>query len=132
MPGANGRRMRLKKDGEILAGIQSKTVTRNNEEVNVTADDDGGFRTLLDDPGTRSIDISFEGTTRDNVLRELVMTGTSAMLEDITVEYENGDELECDFFIANLEETGAHDEDIEFSGELHSSGEWTFTPSTPE
>jgi predicted secreted protein len=124
-----GREFLLKKDGVVLcAGVQNKSVTINNEPVDITSDDDAGWRTLLETVGLRSIDISFSGVTKDTSLKDLVLSATGAMIEDVTIEYPDGSEIEGDFFFASLGESGEHNGAVLFDASLNSSGEMTYTP----
>jgi predicted secreted protein len=107
----------------------SKTFTVGGEPVDITSDDDGGYRTLLAEAGVKTLDISFEGVTKNNDLRSAILTGLDLMLTDISLEFPNGDTIAVDFFFTSLEETGAHNDAVKFSGSMQSSGEWTYTPA---
>jgi predicted secreted protein len=132
--GAASRDLLIKKGATRLAGINSKTITCASEPIDITTDEDGGFRLLLDKAGTETLDISFSGITKDTVLRGLILTGGSKMLNDITIEYPpvggqtTGDSITGDFYLSGVNETGGgSDGAIEFDGTLMSSGEWTYT-----
>lgn len=127
MPAAKGRSMLVKKAATVIAGVRTKGVAFNGEAIDTTTDDDSGYRTLLTDAGTQSIDLSIEGITKDDTLRALVLAGGSLMLADITITYPDGAILAGDFFLNSLEETGTYNEAITFSGKLQSSGAWTYT-----
>lgn len=130
MAANKGRDLLIKKGSATLAGIRTKTISAAGEPIDITSDDDNGFRTLLACPGNRSLDISFDGITKDAVLRSVVLTGgDDYLLEDITVEYPNGDTISGSFFLTNVDETGAYNDAITFSGSLQSSGQWTYTPA---
>jgi predicted secreted protein len=127
MAAAKGRSLLIKKGSTVLAGMRTKGVAINGEPIDITSDDDSGYRTLLSDVGTLSVDLSIEGITKDDTLKALILAGgTSLMLTDITVEYPDGKTLDGDFFLASLEETGAYNEAVTFSGSLQSSGAWTY------
>lgn len=126
MAAAKGRDLLVKQGSTVIAGIRTKGVSVNGEPIDVTTDDDAGYRTLLADAGTYSIDLSIEGVTKDDTLRALIMAGGSLMLTDITVEYPDGHTLAGNFFLASLEETGTYNEAVTFSGSLQSSGTWTY------
>jgi predicted secreted protein len=54
--------------GVPVIGVRTKTITLNNEAIDITSDDDNGFRTLLnDDPAERSIDFTAEGISLSSV-----------------------------------------------------------------
>lgn len=126
-----GRNLKLKIDGTAIAGVRTKSLSINREAIDITSDDDDGFRTLLSEAGQMSLDISFDGITKNATLRAAIMTSTDIELSDLEIEYPNGDEIDGTFMLTNLEENGTYNDAIQFSGTLQSSGEWTFTPDTP-
>lgn len=123
-----GRNFTIDKAGTAIAGVRTKTVTFNGEPIDVTTDDDSGFRTLLATVGQKSIDMSVEGITKDDTLRQAALSGSSLLLTDVTVSYANGDALSGDFFLNSLEETGTYNDAITFTASLQSSGTFTYTP----
>ena len=132
--GAASRDLLIKKGATRLMGINSKSIDVANEPIDITTDEDNGFRLLLEQAGTKTLDISFGGIAKDNEIRQLVMTGGSKLYSDITIEYPpigtqtSGDSISGDFWLGNLSESGGgSDGAIEFSGNLVSSGEWTYT-----
>ena len=129
MPANVGRNLKIKRGGTVIAAVRNKTISVAGEPIDITSDDDDGYRTLLSVAGQRSIDMSVEGVTKDSILRTAMLSGTSLMLTDITVEWPNGDGLSGDFFLNSLEESGAYNDAVTFSGSLQSSGEYTFTPA---
>lgn len=129
MAASAGRELLIKKGVSVIAGVRTKTVTINGEPIDITSDDDSGFRTLLGDAGTRSIDLSVEGVTKDAVLRAIVAGSSSQLLTDISVEYPNGDTIEGDFYLVNIEESGEYQDALTFSASLQSSGPFVYTPA---
>lgn len=128
MAAGKGRSFQVKKSGTVIAGVKNKGVTVNNEPVDITSDDDSGFRTLLADTAVSSMDISVDGVTKDTTLRTVIMAGgTSVYLTDITLEYPNGDTITGDFYLASLEESGETKDAVNFSASLQSSGQFTYT-----
>lgn len=128
------RDLLIKKGSTRLAGINSKSIAVAKEAIDITTDEDNGFRTLAEEAGTKTLDISFSGVTKDAVLRGLIMTGGSQLYTDLTIEYPplgsqtTGDSITGDFYLNGLTENGGgSDGAIEFDGTLQSSGEWTFT-----
>ena len=130
MAAAKGRELLVKRGSSVIAGIRTKGVAFNGEAIDVTTDDDSGYRTMLNDAGTYSVDLSIEGITKDNDLRSVVMAAGSLMLTDISIEYPNGDELSGNFFLTSLEESGTYNDAVTFSGSLQSSGTFTFTAAS--
>ena len=125
-----GRNFKINRGSTVIAGVRSKGAAFNGEPVDVTSDDDAGFRTLLNDVGVESIDLSVEGVTKDNDLRSAALSGTSLMLTDVNLEWPNGDTLSGNFFLSSLEETGPTQDAVTFSATLQSSGEWTYTAAS--
>lgn len=56
-----------------LGALKSKSVTINNEPIDITTDDDAGYRTLLADASSmRSADLKLSGLLKDRVFLEYV------------------------------------------------------------
>jgi predicted secreted protein len=125
-----GRNLVLKKNSVVLAGIRSKSVTVGVDNVDVTTDDDLGFRTLLSEAGQVNLDISFDGVETDGVVRDLILVGgTSQQYTDLTLTWPNGDVLSGTFNLGGYEEGGTYNDAVTFSSSLQSSGSWTYTPA---
>lgn len=123
-----GRNLVVKKGATAIASIRTKTVTINNEPVDITTDDSDGFRTLLDIVGQQSIDLSIEGLTDNPSLRIAILTPGTILLDDITIVYPNGGIISGDFALTTFEEAGTYNDAVTFSGTLQSSGEYTYMP----
>lgn len=121
-----GRKAVLKKDTTTIASLRTRTVTLNNEPVDVTTDDAEGFRTLLAEPGTKTLDISCEGLTTDATLLTAAMSGTD-ILEAYSILFPAIGTLAGDFVITSFEVGAAYNEASTFSASLQSAGEFTFT-----
>lgn len=135
MAGAASRELLVKKNGTTLLGMQSKTITVGGTSIDITTDEDNGYRTLLDAAGVNSLDISGSGVSKDQLLRGLVLTNGGQLLTDITIEFPligsqttTGDSISGDFWFGSFTETGSGpDQAIGFDFSMESSGEWTFT-----
>lgn len=128
MAGSAGRNLVLKDGGTTtIAAIKTKSVTINNEIIDISTDDSAGWRELLAVPGQKSIDISFDGITTDDVLREKVMSTTDVSYSGMTIDYPDGSKLTGTFMLVNLEDSGTYNDAVTFSGSLQSSGEVTAT-----
>lgn len=135
--GAASRDLIIKRNDTRLAGINAKSVAATKEGIDITTDEDNGYRLFLPEAGTKQIDLGFSGVTKDESLRAQIMTEQSQLLTDITIEYPpfgaqvTGDELSGDFYFNGYSENGGgSDGAIEFDGTLQSSGPWVFTPGT--
>lgn len=134
MAGAASRDLLVKKNSTALLGINSKSIAVAKEPIDVTTDEDNGYRLLLDVAGTKTLDISFSGVTKDTTLRGIVMVDGGQLLTDIEIEFPPygaqvaGDTITGDFFFNGFTENGGgSDGAIEFDGTLQSSGEWVYT-----
>jgi len=118
--------------GAPVTGMRTKTITINNEPVDITSDDDNGFRTLLnDDPAQRSIDMSVEGITKDGELLALAAAGGNALISEYTMDIPGIGAISGDFFIGTIELGAPYNEAVTFSATIQSSGEFIFTPVAP-
>ena len=106
----------------IASGIQTKSVEFANEAVDITNDDDNGWQTILEVPGKKSMNISFNGVSKDATLRDTVISGTSCMLEAVTVNFIDGESYSGDFFLSGITYDGDHADAVKFSATLVSSG----------
>ena len=133
----NGRDLVFESDGELIAVLTTKTVNINNNPVDVTGDDDQGFVTLLERPGTKQITFDATGVTDNETLRDRALVdGGATLIEAARIVYLNadgsGDEayvIEGDFYMASYSETGASDGRVEFTASFQSTG--AFTKGTP-
>lgn len=121
-----GRKLTIKRAGTTIASVRTKTVTINNEAVDISTDDDSGYRTLLEDPGQKQIDMSVEGLTSDDVLIDKAANGTS-LIEEYTITLPSGATIVGDFRFNNLELGAEYNAAITFTAEIQSSGSYTFT-----
>ena len=126
-----GRNLKIKKGGTVIAAVRAKSISWAGEPVDITTDDDAGFRTLLSDAqGQEQIDISGDGVTTDSIFRDIALDpATSKHLTDITLEWETGEIIAGDFRLASYEETGPYNEARTFTFSLQSSGQWVYTPA---
>jgi len=127
MAAGYGRELLIKKGSTVIAGVQTKTVSINGEAIDITSDDDSGYRTMLANPGTLSLDLSVEGVSKDATLRTIIANGGSCMLTDITITYADGKVIAGDFFMSSFEDNGTHNDAVKFSCSLQSSGAFTYT-----
>ena len=129
MAGHNGRELTIDWDSVTLVGVRSKGITRNNELVDVTTDDDNGWRTLLATPGIKSVEVTVSGISSDEVLIA-EFYNASVTGETLTINLPTGSGTESGtFMLASFESNGEHDGAVEFSATFQSSGEVAYTAS---
>ena len=126
MAGANGRALTISWDGVTLVGVRTKSYTITNDYVDVTTDDDDGWRTLLADPGLRSLEVTVGGISSDQVLIAEVMkaniTGEPLLIDLPTTT----GRLTGTFLCSSFEQSGEHDGAVEFSATFMSNGVVTY------
>lgn len=125
MPASSGRELVLKRGTTVVAGVRTKAMAITRAGIDVTTDDDSGFRTMLGEPGQKELNVSVSGVTKDDVLRADAVNG--ATLQAYTLEFEDGSTVTGDFFLATYTETGTYNEAVTFEAEIQSSGTFTFT-----
>jgi len=137
MAGFNGRALTIDWDTTTLVGVRTRGFTITNDYVDVTTDDDSGWRTLLADPGLRSVEVTASGITSDEVLINEMMKA-SIEGEPLEVALPTGTAsgittpgtLGGTFLVSSYEQTGEHDGSVEFSATFMSAGEVTYTASS--
>lgn len=132
MAGFNGRELTLDWDSTTLVGVQSKTVSHTNDMVDVTNDDDIGWRTLLADAGLKSIEITCTGITSDEVLIAEYYSATpgATFVTNLPSSLAAPGDLSGIFYLSGLELSGEHDGAYEFSATFMSSGVVIYTASS--
>jgi predicted secreted protein len=129
MAGIAGRAVTLEWDGAVILGVREKGITLNGEAINVTSDEDNGWRTLLDVTAEDSVDIALSGVTKDERLKAAYFGGAAARTKVATIEWPSGSTMTGTFFLANFSETGPYNDAVTFSATLQSSGPVVYTPA---
>ncbi len=134
MAGFNGRKLTLDWDSVTLVGVRTRGFTVTNDHVDVTTDDDAGWRKLLADPGLRAIEVTVGGITSDEILlNELMKASITGEPLDILLPTGTGSgvstpgELSGTFMVSSYEQTGEHDGGAEFSATFMSDGVIVYT-----
>lgn len=130
MAGANGRALTIDWDAVTLVGVRTKGYTVTNDYVDVTTDDDDGWRTLLADPGLRSVEVTAGGISSDQIILAEIMK-SNITGEPLTVQLPTTTgTLAGTFLVSSFEQTGEHDGAVEFTATFMSNGEVTYTAGT--
>lgn len=126
-----GRLFLLKKNAVTIGGGRTVGMTVNGATIDNSDQTDIGFvvnvaDTIIDS----SLEISFEGVVRDKILREIALgPQANRFMDDITLEFPDGDEISGDFVLSNYTETGAYKDSQQLTATLISDGAWTYTPA---
>ena len=130
MAGTNGRNLTIDWASTTLVGVRSKGYTITNDYVDVTTDDDDGWRTLLADPGLRAVETTVAGISSDQVLIADMMAGTVVGKTLTSNLPTTTGTLSGTFLCSSFEQSGEHDGAVEFSATFMSSGVVTYTAGT--
>jgi len=133
MAGHSGRDLIIDWDSTTLVGVRTRGISNSNEMVDVTTDDDNGWRTLLATPGVKSVEVTAGGISSDEVLlAEFYNASTTGETLAITLPttLATAGSISGTFHLASFEVTGEHDGSVEFSATFQSSGAVTYTASS--
>lgn len=134
MAGHISRDLTIDWDSVTLANVRSKSFTKNAEPVDVTTDDDNGWRTLLSQPGVRSIEVTVGGIAADEAVLADIMAASDldqALQVDLPSSLATPGNLSGTFFVSSFEMNGSSPEGaVEFSATFMSSGAVTYTASS--
>lgn len=127
-----GRNLLLKRGSTVLGSLRTKTISLGKEVVDITTDEDDGYRTSLAEAGQATLDISGDGVTKTEIstFRTEAYSSTTTTSSIDTVEFPNGDTITGTFRMPTFEESGTYNDANTFSMTLNSSGEWTFTAAS--
>ena len=111
-----------------IAGLRSTSFTHNNESVDVTTKDSGGYRELLAAGGTKSVSVSGSGVFTDAAVEDTIRASAFAdSLNNYEFVFPNGDKITAAFQITSYERAGEHNGEETYSLSFESSGTVTFT-----
>jgi TP901-1 family phage major tail protein len=129
MAGANGRDLKIEWGASptTLVGVRTRGYTVTNDYVDVTTDDDLGWRTLLATPGLRSVEVTVGGISSDQVLiGDIMAANITAKTLEVEFPITTG-KLAGNFLVSSFEQTGEHDGAVEFSATFMSTGAVAYT-----
>ena len=134
--GAVGRKLLLKKNSTVLAGLRNVTVSKGDTSINVTSGENDGIQCLFSESAEQMITITFDGIEKDNILKNIAFDTTAdKMLDDIEIEFPifvNGNTTPAtitgNFRLGPFELGSPYNDAITFSSTLDSSGDWVYTP----
>jgi predicted secreted protein len=124
----SGRAVRISRDGDNIVGARTDSLTLNNEPLDITDKDDGGWRTMLADAGARSMSCEVEGVLKvDTLLDDGTGTATTALLKECVVTISGIATFTGDFMLQSIQ-LGAEQADVvTFTATLESGESLTAT-----
>jgi predicted secreted protein len=125
MAANTGRAVTFLWGGSAVLGVREKGITVNAEPIDITSDEDNGWRLLLSDAvGERSVEISISGVTKDHRFLADLMGGTYQRA--VVITFPNGATLSGTFQLASTGQTAPYKDAQAFDATLQSSGAITF------
>lgn len=127
MAKALGRKLIVSRDGQPIANLRTKSLSINNETVDVTDDDSSGWQEYLDEPGQIGVSWSVDGVLANDTLRQEALSKT--LIKANTITFADGATMTGSFILSSYSEDHGYNEAGTFSGEMQSSGAITYTPA---
>lgn len=128
MPGFVGRRIVLTWGGQEIEGVQQKGIALSGTPVDVTSDDNDGWRSVLAEPGQNEVTLSLSGVTKSQVLKEDWFAGERT--KAVAITYPDGGQIAGQFYLSTYTDNGPFAAGTTFDCELMSTGVVTYTPPT--
>lgn len=124
--GMKGLSIVLLWNSAAVAGCRTKALKLNGEPIDISADDDAGWRKLLTVSKIDSVDITVSGVTRSKTLKTDWFAGTRTRTMSWTDP--SGNVVSGSFFMASYSDTGPYNDGTTFEAQFHSTGVVAFTP----
>ena len=112
---------------EGIAGVKEKALTLSGEPIDITSDDDSGWRSLLTVPGQKQIELKVSGVTKDRKLLADWFAGT--LTQNATLTYDDTAKISGNFFLSEYSDKGNFKDATAFDATLMSTGTITYTPA---
>lgn len=105
-----------------IGGVRAKSVTINNEEVDITDGDDDTWKKLLEGAGVRSLALSVSGFITNNAAFELLQAKAFAgNIWRLKINFADSDNIIGLFLPASVELNGEYNGAQQFSASLSSA-----------
>lgn len=113
--------------GSLIAGVRTKSISVNGEPIDITNDDDVGWRKLLDQPGEVAVEITVAGILKNETLIQESVS-TTDRVQAMSFEWPGGTpgSLSGDFYLSAFSITGEYQGAATFEATFVSSGTITF------
>lgn len=119
----------VKKAGTTIAGVQSSSIKFGLDTIDITSQDDAGFRKLLNAHTGQHFSITVSGVEKDTVLLTIWSApATTKYLTDVTFtipsQGTSADVFTGDVVMTAYEITGEHNGALMFNATFESAGSW--------
>ena len=125
MAASVGRDIIFRWGGVEVPGVRQKGIALNGTPVDITSDDDDGWRALLSVPGQNEVTLSIGGVTKSDALKADWFAGSRTKTAEI--EYPDGKIISGSFSLSTYTDTGPYNDATTFEAEILSTGVVTYT-----
>lgn len=122
-----GRSIALTWGGSAIGGVREKKPSLAGGPVDVSSDEDNGWRALLEEAAQNEVNLSLSGVTKSSSLRADWFAGTRT--KAVVLTYPDGAVISGTFYLASYNETGSYNNATTFDCELQSTGVVVYTPA---
>lgn len=112
-----------------IEGVREKGIELNGEAIDISSDDDNGWRSLLSVPAENMVNISLSGVSKSRRLQTAWFSNDRTAPARVT--YPDGSVIAGNFYLATYNETANYKDAVSFEATLQSTGVVTFTPGSP-
>jgi predicted secreted protein len=112
-----------------IPGVREKGIELNGEPIDITSDENDGWRTLLTLPAENQVNITLNGVTKNARLKNDWFAGLR--MQAATFTFPDGAVMTGTFFMASFKETASYKDAMTFEATLSSSGTISYTPGSP-
>jgi predicted secreted protein len=111
--------------GDTIAGVREKGIECNGEAIDVTSDENDGWRVVLSEAGQNEVTISLSGVTKDDRLAAAWFS-INNRIQPAFLTYPNGRQISGNFYLQSFTDTGPYNDATTFEAELISTGPVTY------
>lgn len=115
-----GRNLVLSRGVNPIAGVRTKSLNVNNENIDFTDDDSDGWQELSTAVGQRNVTISVSGIYVDDDILDIAIA--ESIQDTFSLTNSGGRTISGDFNVTSYSESGEHTGEVTFEAELVSSG----------
>lgn len=124
--GYKGRKIAVYWKGERIGAARERSITMQGEPVDVTSDDDDGWRRLATENGAAqdNVDVTVSGVTKNSILKEDWFSRERT--GELIIEYPTGHRISGEAVLTNYTDTGPYNDAVTFEATFQYSGMVTF------
>ena len=124
--GFKGRKIEVTWKGARIPGVRERSLSFAGEPVDLTSDDDDGWRKLADENGAAQDNVDFNcgGVTKSTDLKEDWVSRDRT--GELIIDYPTGHRVAMTAVLVNYTDTGPYNDAVTFEAQFQNSGPVTF------